>query len=198
MENSCEEGIVGSIVIKNTEKAHPLGLFHGFQRREIPSTTKYLIPAISTHNRKGYFSFVSRSNNSLWIAMALFYASHTYSDGSTGGLVHGNSPHGMEAEPASLVNTTATISTPTGSRRNDGQRKARTRRPLRRRRHDRRGNRTRWRRSPASRCSRLLAERHRVVADPRVFVYKATITPARTTPPCAGKCRSSWTAATPS
>lgn len=66
--NSCEEGIVGSIVIKNTDKYHPLGLFRGYWKdKEITkknwSNGIYNTGDMAWRDADGYFWFVGRNDD---------------------------------------------------------------------------------------------------------------------------------------
>lgn len=66
--NSCEDGIVGRIVVKNTDKAHPTGLFHGYYRDE-ENTNKcwkdgvYDTGDMAWRDADGYIWFEGRSDD---------------------------------------------------------------------------------------------------------------------------------------
>lgn len=66
--NSCEEGIVGAIVVKSTDKAHPLGLFHGYWKDEAAMQKSWVNGIYSTgdmawRDADGYFWFVGRCDD---------------------------------------------------------------------------------------------------------------------------------------
>ena len=66
--NSCEEGIVGALVVKNTDKMHPLGLFHGYWKDEAVTTKSWSNGTYNTgdmawRDADGYFWFVGRSDD---------------------------------------------------------------------------------------------------------------------------------------
>lgn len=66
--NSCEEGIVGALVVKNTDKMHPLGLFHGYWKDEAVTTKSWSNGIYNTgdmawRDADGYFWFVGRSDD---------------------------------------------------------------------------------------------------------------------------------------
>jgi len=66
--NSCEEGIVGALVIKNTDKAHPLGLFHGYWKDEAITKKNWSNGIYNTgdmawRDADGYYWFVGRSDD---------------------------------------------------------------------------------------------------------------------------------------
>jgi len=66
--NPCEDGVVGSIVIKDTDKKHPLGLFHGYYKDE-ETTLKswhdgvYNTGDMAWRDADGYYWFVGRSDD---------------------------------------------------------------------------------------------------------------------------------------
>lgn len=66
--NSCEDGIVGSIVIKNTDKRHPIGLFREYWKS--PETTQkswhdgiYNTGDMAWRDADGYYWFVGRNDD---------------------------------------------------------------------------------------------------------------------------------------
>jgi len=66
--NSCEDGIVGSIVIKGTNIVHPIGLFHGYYLD--PETTAkswsngiYNTGDMAWRDEDGYYWFVGRNDD---------------------------------------------------------------------------------------------------------------------------------------
>ncbi len=66
--SSCEDGVAGSIVVKDTDKKHPLGLFHGYW--EDPQTTLkswrdgiYNTGDMAWRDADGYFWFVGRNDD---------------------------------------------------------------------------------------------------------------------------------------
>ena len=66
--STCEDGVVGSIVVKDTDKKHPLGLFHGYW--EDPQTTLkswrdgiYNTGDMAWRDADGYFWFVGRNDD---------------------------------------------------------------------------------------------------------------------------------------
>ncbi len=66
--NSCEDGIVGSIVVKNTDKAHPLGLFRGYWKDDAAMQKSWTSGVYNTgdmawRDADGYFWFVGRSDD---------------------------------------------------------------------------------------------------------------------------------------
>ncbi len=66
--NSCEEGIVGALVVKNTDKMHPLGLFHGYWKDEAITKKSWSNGIYNTgdmawRDADGYYWFVGRSDD---------------------------------------------------------------------------------------------------------------------------------------
>lgn len=66
--NSCEDGIVGTIVIKNTDKAHPTGLFQRYYKDEEVTNACWKNGVYSTgdtawRDAEGYFWFVGRNDD---------------------------------------------------------------------------------------------------------------------------------------
>ena len=66
--NSCEDGIVGSIVIKNTDKAHPTGLFREYYRNpegtgKVWQNGVYNTGDTAWRDADGYFWFVGRNDD---------------------------------------------------------------------------------------------------------------------------------------
>lgn len=66
--NSCEDGEVGAIVVRGTDKKHPLGLFHGYWRDE--ATTQkawrdgiYNTGDMAWRDADGYYWFVGRNDD---------------------------------------------------------------------------------------------------------------------------------------
>jgi acetyl-CoA synthetase len=66
--NSCEDGIVGSIVVKGTDTLHPLGLFRGYWR-DAETTAKlwhdgvYNTGDMAWRDADGYYWFVGRNDD---------------------------------------------------------------------------------------------------------------------------------------
>lgn len=65
---SCEDGIVGSIVVKNTDKQHPTGLFHRYYRDEAATNAAWQNGVYNTgdtawRDAEGYIWFVGRSDD---------------------------------------------------------------------------------------------------------------------------------------
>ena len=65
---SCEEGIVGSLVVRSTDKAHPLGLFHGYWKDEAVTQQRwhdgiYDTGDMAWRDADGYYWFVGRSDD---------------------------------------------------------------------------------------------------------------------------------------
>ncbi len=66
--NSCEDGIVGSIVIKNTDKSHPCGLFRGYYLDEAAMKRSWVDGTYNTgdmawRDSDGYFWFEGRNDD---------------------------------------------------------------------------------------------------------------------------------------
>lgn len=66
--NSCEDGIVGTLVVKNTDKAHPTGLFHEYYRDEAAMAASWPGGTYSTgdtawRDADGYYWFVGRNDD---------------------------------------------------------------------------------------------------------------------------------------
>jgi len=66
--NSCEDGEVGCIVIRNTDKRHPLGLFHGYWRDEAATNKAWKNGVYNTgdmawRDADGYYWFVGRDDD---------------------------------------------------------------------------------------------------------------------------------------
>lgn len=66
--NSCEDGIVGTIVVKNADSAHPTGLFHGYYRDQKATDACWQDGVYSTgdtawRDADGYFWFVGRTDD---------------------------------------------------------------------------------------------------------------------------------------
>ncbi len=66
--NSCEDGIVGSIVIKNLSKHYPAGLFLGYQQDEAANARAFRMDSYNTgdtawRDSDGYFWFVGRNDD---------------------------------------------------------------------------------------------------------------------------------------
>ncbi|MGI6152942.1 MAG: AMP-binding protein [Christensenellaceae bacterium] len=66
--NPCEDGIVGTIVIKNIEKKHPAGLFHGYLHDDEANRKSFIGGAYSTgdtawRDSDGYIWFVGRNDD---------------------------------------------------------------------------------------------------------------------------------------
>jgi acetyl-CoA synthetase len=65
---SCEDGIVGSIVVKNTDKQHPTGLFHRYYRDEEATAAAWQNGVYNTgdtawRDAEGYIWFVGRNDD---------------------------------------------------------------------------------------------------------------------------------------
>jgi len=65
---SCEDGIVGTIVVKNTDKAHPTGLFHEYYRDSKAMRASWPDGTYSTgdtawRDADGYYWFVGRNDD---------------------------------------------------------------------------------------------------------------------------------------
>ncbi len=66
--NSCEDGVVGSIVIKNTDKSHPCGLFRGYYLDEAAmkrswNNGTYNTGDMAWRDSDGYFWFEGRNDD---------------------------------------------------------------------------------------------------------------------------------------
>ncbi|WP_066684664.1 AMP-binding protein [Christensenella intestinihominis] len=66
--NSCEDGVVGSIVVKNTDKKHPTGLFKKYYRDEEATNRCWKNGVYNTgdtawRDAEGYFWFVGRNDD---------------------------------------------------------------------------------------------------------------------------------------
>lgn len=66
--NSCEDGIVGSIVVKNLSKHYPAGLFCGYQQDEAANARAFVNDSYNTgdmawRDADGYFWFVGRNDD---------------------------------------------------------------------------------------------------------------------------------------
>ena len=66
--NSCEDGVVGRIVIKHTDQKHPTGLFHGYYRNEDATNACWQNGVYDTgdmawRDADGYFWFEGRSDD---------------------------------------------------------------------------------------------------------------------------------------
>lgn len=66
--NSCEDGVVGSIVVKNTDKKHPAGLFKKYYRDEEATNRCWKNGVYNTgdtawRDAEGYFWFVGRNDD---------------------------------------------------------------------------------------------------------------------------------------
>jgi len=66
--NRCEDGEVGCIVIRNTDKRHPLGLFHGYWRDEAATNKAWKNGVYNTgdmawRDADGYYWFVGRDDD---------------------------------------------------------------------------------------------------------------------------------------
>lgn len=66
--NSCEDGIVGSIVIKNLSKHYPAGLFQGYQEDEAANARAFKNDSYNTgdtawRDADGYYWFVGRNDD---------------------------------------------------------------------------------------------------------------------------------------
>ncbi|MEF9863507.1 MAG: AMP-binding protein, partial [Christensenellaceae bacterium] len=66
--NSCEDGIVGSIVVKNTNKAHPTGLFKKYYKDKQATQKSWSGGVYNTgdtawRDADGYFWFVGRNDD---------------------------------------------------------------------------------------------------------------------------------------
>lgn len=66
--NSCEDGIVGSIVVKNLSKYYPAGLFQGYQEDEAANARAFANDCYNTgdtawRDAEGYYWFVGRNDD---------------------------------------------------------------------------------------------------------------------------------------
>lgn len=66
--DSCEDGIVGAIVVKNTDKAHPTGLFHEYYRDPEAMAAAWPDGVYATgdtawRDSEGYYWFVGRNDD---------------------------------------------------------------------------------------------------------------------------------------
>lgn len=66
--NSCEDGIVGSIVIKNLSKHYPAGLFQGYQEDDAANARAFVNDSYNTgdtawRDADGYYWFVGRNDD---------------------------------------------------------------------------------------------------------------------------------------
>ena len=66
--NSCEDGIVGSIVVKNLSKHYPAGLFQGYQEDEAANARAFVNDSYNTgdtawRDAEGYYWFVGRNDD---------------------------------------------------------------------------------------------------------------------------------------
>ena len=66
--NSCEDGIVGTVVVKNTDKAHPTGLFREYYRDAEAMAVSWPDGTYSTgdtawRDEDGYYWFVGRNDD---------------------------------------------------------------------------------------------------------------------------------------
>lgn len=66
--NSCEDGIVGSIVVKNLSKHYPAGLFQGYQEDEAANEKAFRNDSYNTgdtawRDAEGYYWFVGRNDD---------------------------------------------------------------------------------------------------------------------------------------
>ena len=66
--NSCEDGIVGSIVIKNLSKHYPAGLFQGYQEDDAANAKAFVNDSYNTgdtawRDAEGYYWFVGRNDD---------------------------------------------------------------------------------------------------------------------------------------
>jgi acetyl-CoA synthetase len=66
--NSCEDGEVGAIVVRDTDKQHPLGLFHGYWRDEAATNKAWQNGVYNTgdmawRDADGYYWFVGRGDD---------------------------------------------------------------------------------------------------------------------------------------
>jgi len=66
--NSCEDGIVGSIVIKNLSKHYPAGLFQGYQEDDAANAKAFRNDSYNTgdtawRDAEGYYWFVGRNDD---------------------------------------------------------------------------------------------------------------------------------------
>jgi acetyl-CoA synthetase len=66
--NPCEDGEVGAIVVRNTDKAHPLGLFRGYWRDETATNKAWSNGVYNTgdmawRDADGYYWFVGRGDD---------------------------------------------------------------------------------------------------------------------------------------
>ena len=64
----CEDGEVGAIVVRNTDKLHPLGLFHGYWRDEAATNKAWQNGVYNTgdmawRDADGYYWFVGRGDD---------------------------------------------------------------------------------------------------------------------------------------
>jgi acetyl-CoA synthetase len=66
--NSCEDGEVGAIVVRDTDKQHPLGLFHGYWRDDAATNMAWQNGVYNTgdmawRDADGYYWFVGRGDD---------------------------------------------------------------------------------------------------------------------------------------
>lgn len=66
--NSCEDGIVGSIVVKNLSKHYPAGLFQGYQEDDVANAKAFRNDSYNTgdtawRDAEGYYWFVGRNDD---------------------------------------------------------------------------------------------------------------------------------------
>ncbi len=66
--NPCEDGEVGAIVVRNTDKLHPLGLFHGYWRDDETTNNAWQNGVYNTgdmawRDADGYYWFVGRGDD---------------------------------------------------------------------------------------------------------------------------------------
>lgn len=66
--NSCEDGIVGSIVVKNLSKHYPAGLFQGYQEDDAANAKAFRNDSYNTgdtawRDAEGYYWFVGRNDD---------------------------------------------------------------------------------------------------------------------------------------
>ncbi len=66
--NSCEDGIVGSIVVKNLSKHYPAGLFQGYQEDDAANAKAFVNDSYNTgdtawRDAEGYYWFVGRNDD---------------------------------------------------------------------------------------------------------------------------------------
>ena len=66
--NPCEDGEVGAIVVRNTDKLHPLGLFHGYWRDDETTNNAWQDGVYNTgdmawRDADGYYWFVGRGDD---------------------------------------------------------------------------------------------------------------------------------------